>query len=82
MRKVSLKRAKWLRDYAAAKRAADDIQTCPVCGKTEFKRSLDCHHIEGRSTKEKLLNFIFVHRHCHQKIHDNGKWARAEGFLK
>ncbi len=82
LRPVSKKRQVWMREYAKAKEVADDLQKCPVCEKTSFKHMMDPHHLSGRGSLEDMLNFIWVCRPCHNRIHENGKWARANGYLE
>ena len=82
MRNASKKRQKWLAKYRAKAAADDLIQTCPVCGERELKTLMDRHHTNGRATLSDLLTYIYVHRKCHDKIHQNGKWARENGFLR
>jgi hypothetical protein len=53
---------------------------CEICLKP--KRFLDVHHKRGRG--KHLLNtetWMAGCRECHRKIHDNPRWARANGYL-
>jgi len=58
-----------------------DRTKCEVCNK---RNSMDIHHIAGR-LGDKLndkTNFLAVCRPCHNWIHENGKAAREQGYLK
>lgn len=82
MRSVSKKRQKWIKAYQSKKEADDMVQTCPVCNRRGLKTYMDRHHTQGRNSLEAILTYIYVHRECHNKIHENGKWARENGFLE
>lgn len=51
---------------------------CPDCGRpTEH---WEPHHPAGRAC-ELILIFVWICHDCHQRIHDNGTWARETGRL-
>ena len=74
-------RAKWERLYKKAKADAPIIQRCPVCLEVANKNLMDAHHTRGRHG-ENILNFIYVHRACHDWIHNNVKEATEMGFME
>lgn len=75
---------------AVAKRAAykeafeqdASTQTCMVCGGLGDKFHMDRHHTRGRRTMEQMLDYVYVHRPCHDYIHANPKESLAKGWLK
>lgn len=57
-----------------------DHPVCEVCG---LEPSVDLHHKKGRSG-DLLFDtkfFMAVSRKCHDRIHQNPKWAKESGFL-
>lgn len=59
---------------------AKRIKENPICVVCQSRWAKDGHHPDGQQG-EKIMNFILVCRPCHQKIEDNKKWAREEGWI-
>jgi hypothetical protein len=81
IRRVSVKRAAGLREYAKLKaRIMARKPLCFVCGK---EPATELHHRNGR--RGKLLCYepfiIAVDADCHRKIHYNPSWAQFNGLL-
>ncbi len=81
LRRVSKKRHRESRIYSAL-RAAQLIAN-PACEVCHCAIYLDLHHLKGRG-KFYLdpTTFLTVCRSCHEKIHANPSWARANGYLQ
>lgn len=84
MRKVSSEKEKWSTRYYVELRKAKEKQAeengctfCEMCGKNG---AVDGHHTQGR-IGENILVFRLIGRGCHDFIHSNARWARAEGWL-
>ena len=81
IRKVSLKRAKQLREYLPKRNTF--IAAHPVCQMCHNARATDVHHGWGRIGE--LLNdeehWFALCRTCHDFIHRNPSTARRQGFL-
>jgi hypothetical protein len=56
------------------KAAAPKVVRCEACQQLGAKAHMDPHHPQGRHG-ENLLRFIWVHRHCHDLIHNNPEVA-------
>ena len=81
MRKVSKKRAAQLRIYTRLRAEyLNDNYMCEVCG---FKGATDVHHIKGRygDRLNDVDHFLAVDRLCHQRIHNDPRWARKNLYL-
>jgi hypothetical protein len=86
LRKVSRKRAAQNSKYSREKkRFLEAFVSCRICWNNgQFTPARDVHHMAGR-IGEKLLDkadWLPVCRGCHSMIHDDPKWARANGYLK
>ena len=81
LRRVSLKRAKQLKEYLPKRNAF--IAEHPVCQICNNARSTDCHHSFGRIGN--LLNetdhWFAVCRSCHNWVHSHPSEARRQGYL-
>ncbi len=81
LRRVSLKQAARLRQYARLRKKFLDLYwLCKWCNAAE---ATDVHHVAGRGRN--LLEgdtWLALCRNCHSRVHDNPKLARAMGFLK
>lgn len=66
--------------YDSMKAEACPIQACALCGAKGAKHSMDPHHPHGRHG-ENLLKFVWIHRHCHNSVHEFPKQAEALGLL-
>lgn len=66
--------------YEKKKRDDHHLQKCAVCGTLSAKKYMDPHHPKGRAGVNKL-QFIWVHRECHDYIHKNPKLATERGWL-
>lgn len=80
IRKRSKKGASQDRIYTKLKKQL--LEEHPVCQVCDTKRATDCHHTKGRGVN--FLNypsFKAVCRSCHDRIHQNPSWARANGLL-
>lgn len=66
--------------YEELKKLDGPLQWCPVCGESGAKNSMDRHHVAGRSFGN-LLHYIYLHRGCHRKVHDDPEWAEKQGLL-
>lgn len=74
-------KAKRLRDEYFERAAKDHhIQECPVCERRGFRHQMDRHHVSRRIGSQ-IFNYIYVHRKCHERIENNGQWARKHGFI-
>jgi hypothetical protein len=66
---------RWQEAYRK-KKADDELwQSCVVCGLRSIKGGLDCHHVAGRHSLEDVLDYVYVCRGCHNKIHEHPEWA-------
>ena len=81
LRKVSKKRQTEGREYSTLRKFyLADHPTCKVC---QTEPSCDIHHTEGRGRYYLAIGtFLAVCRTCHQRIHDDPKWAEERGYLK
>jgi len=84
VRRVGATRAIQLALYAKLKaKFLKEMTVCHCCGRSVHPQERDLHHFYGRTGR--LLTwepgFRMVHRHCHQVIHDNPRWAAAIGLL-
>lgn len=53
---------------------------CEICN---FLSATQIHHKELRGKNHNNVEtFLAVCNHCHQRIHENPKWARENGYLK
>lgn len=79
---MSAKRKKELEEY---ERVRDiymaEHKTCEVKGC--FREANDLHHKAGRigSLLTDINYFMAVCRGCHDKIHENPKWAESKGYI-
>ena len=90
IRRVSVKHAKELREYAKLRKEFMELNDlCYAthilrrCGHYDCQRwASDLHHVQGRG--KNLLRtetWIAVCRSCHQFIHDHPRQAREVGLL-
>lgn len=86
IRPVSEKRKVWLKQYEAKKKADPavvhgwDIWMGVVIPKSLFKHMAEPHHGLARIGC-RILFYAWASPALHKAIHDNPKWARAEGLL-
>ena len=67
--------------YAEAFEEAELLQECAYCGSVGDKYHMDRHHHRGRRTMEQMLDFVWMHRECHDYIHKNPERAKKLGLL-
>lgn len=67
-------------EYRRMVEEAANLQVCKACGIIGMKSAMDPHHPAGRSHGN-ILNFVWVHRSCHQWTHDNPQEATDMGLL-
>lgn len=81
LKPISDKRKAQLREYREVRR--NFIKSNPVCEVCQRRRTWDIHHKAGRVGKRLLDQFYWlaVCRPCHDRIHDEPRWARETGFL-
>jgi hypothetical protein len=93
LKKQSVKQKTRLDRYMRARREfinilelKDHWLQCEVCKDMGFiptRTGTEVHHKKGRAGAM-LWNqtyFLWVCRWCHDQIHENPKWARAQGYL-
>lgn len=57
------------------------LQTCLVCGGGGDKYHMDRHHTRGRRSMEQMLDYVYVHRACHDYLHRNPNESLEKGWL-
>lgn len=75
-----MKRKERQAEYERLKREAPVLVRCKACDQLGPKRHMDPHHPFGRAG-DNLLNFVWIHRHCHNLTHDNPATAKRAGLL-
>lgn len=84
LKQVSDKKAAWNRKYHAAKavRMAEQVKEMgsTLCERCRLLRPVDGHHPGGQNGA-RIMRFLLICRPCHTWIHDNGAFARADGWL-
>lgn len=80
MRHTSLKRAAQLVQYVKERR--EFLKAKPLCQVCYKRRSFDVHHKGGREGRLLLdqNRWLAVCRTCHDKIHQEPAWAKANGY--
>jgi len=68
------------KEYHAMKERDANVQRCAWCGMVGAKGSMDPHHVAGR-WGDSIFNYVWVHKHCHRRIHDDPEAAREKGLL-
>jgi hypothetical protein len=82
LKRVSDKRAGWLKEYDSLKRKLGDEQRCERCmSAILIGVTGDWHHPAGRRTLEDLLTVIPLCRPCHDWVHAHASDAMAIGLL-
>jgi hypothetical protein len=82
LRRASKLRRTQLREYS--EKRLEFLRANLICHVCKKATSTEAHHVRGRIGK-RLLDFKYclaICFGCHRKIHDNPKWARAEGYLQ
>ena len=81
IRRVSIKRAAQLKDYAKLRKKF--LEENPLCEVCKDANAIEIHHSAGRTGR--LLNdethFVAVCRSCHNWIHENIQQAREAGWI-
>ncbi len=80
LKSQSTEKAKWAKLYIQKKKDGDPFVKCEVCKSIGTKGMFHPHHPLGR-IGERILRFVWLCPMCHSEIHDNGKWAREQGYL-
>ena len=90
-RRTPLKRSGRLRPYTKKRKAGLDLYgklrvefltanpSCGIC----HGRSSQIHHKRGRIGWRLCAEefFLAICQECHTKVHENGRWARAIGYI-
>lgn len=81
LRPTGKKRAKQLREYTKLRHQY--LNEFPICQVCRRNRSMQVHHRRGRNGHQLLMTeeWIATCQDCHEKIHREGRWARAKGYL-
>jgi hypothetical protein len=87
IRRVSIKKQELDKQYYELRKHF--LALHPLCqvsldvGEKPVRQATDIHHIEGRGKNYLAVDtWMAVSRHWHNEIHNNPKWARAQGYLK
>jgi hypothetical protein len=82
LKAVSDKRRAQQRIYLVDRKAF--LAQRPICEICQRGRSVDVHHRRGRYGRLLLdrTEWIALCRTCHDLVHSNPKWARAEGHKR
>lgn len=81
LRKQSKRRKVEYKEYM--RKRAILLEQKPVCELCNSKPSTQCHHRNGRNSKNYLdeTTFMALCAGCHERIENNKSWARANGYL-
>ena len=71
---------KYSDEYKERKSRDDILQRCAVCGRMWTRTGMEPHHPRGRQGR-KLLEYVWVDKHCHRWIHNNPEQAKQMGLL-
>lgn len=82
LRRQSQKRAKENSEYLKLRHKF--LTTHPLCQICRDNRAGQVHHINGRNGVRLLItdDWLAICQSCHDRIHREPAWARANGYLK
>lgn len=67
-------------EYRKLKADAPPVVRCALCGHLFQKTLMDPHHPKGRWGSD-VLEFVWLHRRCHEWVHRNPEAAKEKGLL-